>query len=304
MDEKIYLSVILSTYNEEKYILESVNSILNQTYPYFELIIVNDGSTDSTSEILKSITDSRVTVINKGNSGLADSLNVGIKVSKYDWIARMDGDDVAELDRFERQVSYLNDSVDIVGGQYRVIDSEGKLKSSSVSHKPLTTLKCKRDILFGMSPLVHPTVIIRKSLLDKYGGYDANFFAAQDFELWARLSPNATMINIPDAILKYRKHSNTITHNRYELQMKLTFLGYLKYVLKIRKPLTREEFKIIENYFSNNGLIITNKKLFDASHRGEGMLRTIKIVLYYLWRIFVFIKYRLLGASIRNTISI
>lgn len=92
--EPIYLSVVLSTYNDEKYIAEAIQSILEQTYPYFEFIIVNDGSYDRTLEIINSFKNSRIILIDKPNTGLIDSLNIGILSSKYDWIARVDFYDI------------------------------------------------------------------------------------------------------------------------------------------------------------------------------------------------------------------
>ncbi len=302
MNDIIYLSVVLSTYNEEKYIRDSIESVLNQTYPHFELIVVNDGSNDSTSEILSSISDPRIRILEKENSGLPDSLNQGIKMAKYDWIARMDGDDIAEPTRFEKQVAALDDKVGVVGGQFRVIDSEGRLKSKSISNKPLTSYGCKKSILLGMSPFAHPSVIIRKELLEKWGGYDANFTAAQDLELWSRLSPNAILKNIPEPVLKYRKHDGAITNKRYGLQMKLTFLGFLKYVLKIRRPLTNVEFQRFESYFEKNGLVRKNTQLFEKSHTGKGIVRNLKIGFYYIWRILILVKYRMIGGSVKRFI--
>ena len=262
MSEVKYLSVVMSTYNEEKYIRDSVESVLNQTYPYFELIIVNDGSTDSTADILKTFNDSRIRIFDKENSGLPDSLNQGIKMARYDWIARMDGDDIAEPTRFEKQIEAINDKVGVIGGQFYVIDSFGGLMSEEVSNKPLSSFGCKKSILLGMSPFAHPSVIFRKELIEKWGGYDTNFTAAQDLELWSRLAPSTKMKNLSDSVLKYRKHNNTITNKRYELQMKLTFLGYLKYVLKIRKPLSKVEFQKLDSYFEKNGLLEKNNFYF------------------------------------------
>ena len=290
---KIYLSVVLSTYNEGRYIAKSIQSILDQTYPFFEFIIVNDGSTDGTLDVVRSFDDPRIIIVDKPNSGLPDSLNKGIEKAQYDWIARMDGDDIAEPTRFENQIRYIDDAVGVIGGQFREIDEDGNYLSQNISRKPVTPGKCKRWILFGMSPLAHPSVIVRKSLLQEFGGYDANFKAAQDIELWSRLSPSTTIINIPDVVLKYRKHSNNITNKRQELQRKLTFMGFLKYALKIRKPLNESEFERFEDIFSNNGLFEKNARYFESSHSCIGIKRPILIVLYYAWRLQLLLRLRL-----------
>lgn len=299
---KIYLSVVLSTYNEEKYIAKSIQSILDQTYPYFEFIIVNDGSTDGTLDVIRSFDDPRIIVVDKPNSGLPDSLNKGIEKSKYDWIARMDGDDIAEPTRFENQVKYIDETMGVIGGQFRAIDENDNFRSQNISKKPLTTRECKRWILFGMSPLAHPSVLIRKSLLEKYGGYDVNFKAAQDNELWSRLSPSTSIINIPEVVLKYRKHSNNITSKRQDLQRKLTFMGFLKYVLKIRKPLSVEEFERFETIFTSNGLIEKNARYFETSHSCKGIKRPIFLVLYYAWRLMLFVRLRISYSSYQKQI--
>lgn len=298
----IYLSIVLSTYNEEKYIAKSIQSILDQSYPYFEFIIVNDGSTDNTLHIIKSFVDSRIVIIDKPNTGLPDSLNEGIKAAKYDWIARMDGDDIAAPNRFETQVQYIDDSVGVIGGQFKTIDENDKLSITSISSKPLKYSTCKWWLLLGMSPLAHPTVLIRKSCLLEHGGYDANFRAAQDMELWSRLSPDVKIINIPESVLFYRKHSNNISNKRKQLQMQLTFLGYLKYVLQIRRPLSSDEFIKFKNYFANNGLIQQNESLFYWSHNGRGLLRKINIIIYYLWRLLLIIRYRICISTTTNRI--
>ena len=293
MNAPIYLSVVLSTYNEENYIAKAIQSILDQTYPYFEFIIVNDGSTDSTLQIVKSFSDPRIVLIDKPNSGLPDSLNKGIASAKYDWIARMDGDDIAIPDRFERQVGYIKEDSAVIGGQFIAINEMGEPISGKVSNKPLSYTKCRSALLFGMSPLAHPTVLVKKELLIKYGGYDVNFRAAQDVELWSRLVPFVNIVNIHEPILYYRQHTNNITNKRKDLQRKLAFLGFMKYVLKLRRPLTLEEFSRFETVLSSKGLILRNDKYYIWSHDGNAHARTVKLLMYYMWRILLILKYRL-----------
>lgn len=289
----------MSTYNEERFISESISSILQQTYPYFELVVVNDGSTDSTLEKIKAFQDNRIVLIDKPNSGLPDSLNKAISISRYDWIARMDGDDIAEPDRFEKQVKYLTERIDILGGQYKTIDENGDYITGKVSKKPLSSFKCKTWLLLGMSPLVHPSVIIRKSLLDKYGPYDINFRAAQDLELWSRLAPTARIKNCKEVVLKSRNHNNSITSSRASLQRELAFLGYLKYVLRIRQPLSPMQFSNFYQLFKGNGLIDKNNLLFEKSHKIKGRIRALYILFYYLWRLSLLLRLRIQCGKIK-----
>ena len=298
----IYLSVVLSTYNEEKFIAKSIQSILDQTYQFFEFIIVNDGSTDKTSQIIRSFDDHRIIIIDKPNSGLPDSLNMGINAANYEWIVRMDGDDVAEPTRLETQVKYINNHVGVIGGQFISIDEDGYAISGVASKKPLSYNRCKRWLLFGMSPLAHPTVFIRKSILERFGGYDINFSAAQDVELWCRLSPDIEIINIPETVLHYRIHNNNITTKRKNLQRMLTFIGFLKFVLRIRRPLNIEEFSKFKAYFLCNGLIKRNEVYFEWAHKGKGVLRQARLTCYYSWRLVLVVKYRLFRAATLNRI--
>lgn len=295
MSKTLYISVVLSTYNEETYIEKSVRSILNQSYPYFELIVVNDGSTDNTLNILKSIVDERLIILDKENSGLPDSLNYGIQRAKYDWIARMDGDDIAEPTRFADQIEAIHDGLGVIGGQYRAIDSEGKYISNNLSTKPLTSFRCKLELILGRSPFAHPTVLIRKDLIKEFGGYDTNFKAAQDVELWMRLAPSTNMINLDKQVLNYRFHNNNISSKRKDLQRKLTFIGFMKYALSIRRPLSPSEFENFEDFLNKKGLITKNVILFDRSHSLGGIQRLIGISLYYFWRFLLLIKYRTLS---------
>jgi glycosyltransferase involved in cell wall biosynthesis len=203
MNNKIYISVVLATFNDELYIKESVNSILNQTYPHFELIIVNDGSTDSTLSILQSIEDDRIQIINQDNVGLAKSLNVGICASNYNWIARMDGDDIAMLNRFEEQVKYISDDVAVIGSEALFINEDGAPLYET--HSPVTLDRDIKRRLTKCTPFIHPSVMINKKKLIEVGGYDENFTRIQDYNLWIRLKDKGEFIIIPKVLIKYRR---------------------------------------------------------------------------------------------------
>lgn len=285
----IFLSVVLSTYNEEKYIAESIKSILNQSYPYFEFIIVNDGSTDNTLQIIKSFNDPRIVIIDKPNSGLPDSLNKGIEKAKYDWIARMDGDDIALPDRFEKQVKYINDNIGVIGGQFKFIDENGCFLNYPPSKKPLHTLKSKLFILLGWNPLAHPTALIRKKILEKVGKYDTNFKASQDLDLWLRLSKHCSIINTSEQILLYRKHANNISSSKKDYQQKLSFLAFIKYALNINTSLSDEEFKRLCNHKIIKEAINVNSKYAEKLY-SNNKKHNLLIVKYYLWRFYIFFK--------------
>ncbi len=108
------VSVLLPTYNAAEFLNYSIKSILNQTYKDYELLIIDDGSTDNTTEVVSNFADDRINYVKKSHSGLASSLNYGLKIAKYDWVARMDADDIAHPERLENQVCYIDDSINLI----------------------------------------------------------------------------------------------------------------------------------------------------------------------------------------------
>ena len=201
------ISVILPCYNSEAFIGSSIQSILDQTYRDFELIIIDDGSTDGSTEIIKSFHDTRIRYIrNPENLGLIKTLNIGIGLSEGMYIARMDADDISYPNRFEEQARYLDERSDVslVGTGYCTIPS-GK---TFVPHK---TPKLW-DMLIR-NQFAHPTVMFRKNnFLDNGLVYDENYNSAEDYELWSRaLIKGLQCHNIPAPLLRYRLHPDSIT---------------------------------------------------------------------------------------------
>lgn len=248
----IYLSVVLSTYNDEKYIKESIQSILDQTYPYFEFIIVNDGSTDCTLDIIKSFTDERIVLIDKPNTGLIDSLNIGVRAAKYDWIARMDGDDIAEPNRFDEEVKLLNDSVAIVSSQCNVIDSTGKI----IGHtKFLAGIVGKyMSLLLDLPLIVHPSVVFNKVIFKNVGGYDPNMNIAEDYDLWCKMLSLGKLIISPQRLLNLRKHESNISITKRELQILNNCIGFAKKTHHIYRNLSRKEYNYVCLYIQKSWL--------------------------------------------------
>ncbi len=287
------LSVVMSTYNDEKFIAEAIQSILDQTYPFFEFIIVNDGSTDNTLSVIKGFDDPRIVLIDKGNTGLPDSLNRGIQAARYDWIARMDADDVALPTRFENQVKLIRDGVGVIGGQIIKVDENNKIVSKSISRNPTKAARCQLYTLLGWNPVVHPTTLIKKELVIKCGGYDANFKAAQDFDLWSRMSLLTKIINTPELVLRYRVHSGSITSSRKGRQQMYAFLGLVKRGLMIDSALTEEQFKRIINNPMIAEAVKTNKKYSDILYTNIDKWRNVIMLRYYYWKVALFIRLRL-----------
>lgn len=199
------VSVILPVYNAEKFILESVNSILSQTFSDFELIIVNDGSTDNSQSVLEKISDPRVILINQENAGLAASLNRGLSIAKGEYIARQDNDDISFSQRLEKQVNFLksNKHIDLVGTWAEIISEKGQATGRFHKH-PSDPVGLKFHLLFN-NPFVHSSVMFRGDVIAKTGNYSTDPSIFEDYNLWSRMARITGISNLPEVLLKYRE---------------------------------------------------------------------------------------------------
>lgn len=228
------VSVVMPVHNAGNFLLEAVESILNQTYKNLELVIVNDASTDETSGILSSFKDKRIRVFkNKRRFGVTKSANFAIGKARGEYVARMDGDDVASLDRIEKQVNFLhkNGNVVAVGGQCELIDSNG----IGIGEKrfPVGDSQIKK-MIFSSVPLQQPTLMVNTKLLPKdFVWYDENYSSAEELELLFKLFEFGEVRNLKDYLLKYRIHKgNTSLKNpkkTFFLTLKTRFLAISKY---------------------------------------------------------------------------
>ena len=186
----------MSVYNGEKFLRQSIESILKQSYIDFELIIIDDCSTDGSCSIIESYKDKRIRFIkNKKNMRLPASLNKGIRLAKGKYIARMDADDISMPERFAKQVAYLDAHNDIVvvGGGFQAIDEEG---NELYKYHPLKGEKLTKYCLMP-SPLVHPSVMMRRDVIvDNNLFYDEQYSSAQDYDLWQRVSKKFRIDNL------------------------------------------------------------------------------------------------------------
>jgi len=195
----------MSVHNDLQYLRESVDSILNQNFSDFEFILIDDGSTDGSGDLLKRVSDPRVKLlVNPSNIGLTASLNLGLDVARGKYLARMDADDISEPQRLQRQVESLDahPQIGIVGCSRHLIDEEGKTIAIAPALEGDLAIRWK--CLMG-NPFAHPTVTIRRQvLLDNTLRYDPSFRTAQDYELWTRLLPCTEAANLSDPLLRYR----------------------------------------------------------------------------------------------------
>src|ERR1035437_9636183 len=190
------ISVLMPVYNAEPYLKEAIESVLNQSFRDFELLLIDDASTDKSVEIIKSYHDNRIVLLQKPiNSGYNDSLNMAIPFAKGEYIARMDADDLSLDNRFLKQYNYMEQHPDILvlGTMLKVIGADFSNK-----YHPITYDQVKLFSLMG-SPVAHPTVFIRRSVFDTYNlKYDRNFEPAEDYDLWSRILEIGKIENLPD----------------------------------------------------------------------------------------------------------
>ncbi len=209
------LSVLMPVYNAEIYLVAAVESILNQSYDNFEFIIINDGSTDKSLEILQNYSkkDKRIKLISRENKGLVHTLNEGLGLIHTPFVARMDADDIALPTRFEKQMQYLSNNNDclLLGTRVIIIDTDGDEiceMGDYFFHQEIDQglLEKKGQLIY------HPSVIIRKSILDQLGGYRNKYPHVEDLDLFLRISELGKIENLREPLLKYREHTSKIGH--------------------------------------------------------------------------------------------
>jgi glycosyltransferase involved in cell wall biosynthesis len=221
------VTVVMPVYNCERFLAEAIESILSQTLADFEFVIIDDGSTDDSVEIIASYRDSRIRLIrNWTNLGVSESLNKGFCLARGEYVARMDSDDVCLPERLARQVAFMEEHAEIgICGTW--IETMGE-QAGQVLRYPTApdTVKCTH--LFGPA-LAHPSVIMRRDMLKKLGLlYNPSFRRAQDFELWVRASEYTALANIGEVLLRYRLHHQQVGKLHNEEQ--ITFAGKVRLV--------------------------------------------------------------------------
>ncbi len=208
------VTVLMPVYNGERYLREAIGSILGQTFGDFELLIVNDGSTDASESIIRSHDDPRIRLVtNEANLRLTATLNRGLALARGQYLARMDCDDISLPERLGKQVAFLDahPEVAVVGTWYRTT-GEGRERIVRYPKKR----GMLRSLLLFASPLAHPTVMLRRELFVRNGFlYDPDFPNVEDYELWSRISVSHDIAVMGEVLLRYRVHQGQVTwmHN-------------------------------------------------------------------------------------------
>lgn len=245
------VSVILPAYNTERYLEESIQSVLRQDFRDFELIIINDGSTDNTQEIIDRYAqlDSRVVPIQQKNHGLVATLNKGLALAKGEYIARIDGDDPWMDCKLSRQVTELNKdkTLVLIGGGFEVIDEDGYYIETIF---PPTQDEDIRRSLMLRNVFGHAGVMFRKTAIDTVGNYRSDCGPTEDYDLWIRLAKNGTVKNIPSPVYRYRINRTGISQQNSFIQATETKRHIeQQWLEKLPTVMTRAEIITHANYY-------------------------------------------------------
>lgn len=205
------VTVLVPAYNAEKYIGKAIDSVLAQTFTDFELLVINDGSTDQTENILRSYADDRIRLINQTNQGIAAALNLGLLNARAELIARFDADDICMPERLELQYRFLEAHPEyiIVGSDADYIDRDGSFVFTC--RLPAHTHKEIRELALTKCPFIHSAVMFRKAPILQAGGYNKNAFAFQDHLLWSKIIRNGEGCNLPDLLIQVRLNPESIS---------------------------------------------------------------------------------------------
>ncbi len=293
------ISVVMSTYNRaDTFLVPAIDSILNQTYEDFEFIIINDGSTDNTSDILAEYAayDKRIKVItNNPNEGLIASLNKGLKAAKGKYIARMDDDDVSLPYRFERQVAYLEAHPEItVAGSW--VSPPDSLKPYSFQRESDPD-RVKIQLYLGIAPVSHPALMIRNDFLREHDiRYRSDFVSAEDRPFYGEiLNAGGEMVNIPEVLLQYRLHgtNNTQYYRNQQKNVRRFHAAFINHFFPFNENDTFRKCDLLPRMIEANKTkkIVDQQKLSDMYFEICGVQEDKKIqVKHPFWTDVILIK--------------
>ena len=262
------ISVVMSVYNGDKYLEKAIQSILHQSFQDFEFIIIDDASTDSTTDILARFTDPRFKIMrNHRNIGLTRSLNIGMREAQGEYIARMDADDISLPHRLETQYEFLRNNPEyaLVGSSYYSIDENGR----TVSLVPVLT--SDQEIRAGLQKqnwFGHGTVMMRNNTFVECGGYDEEFIYAQDYDLWLRMTEKFKVSNIEEPLYCWRITSDCISKKKINEQQKYARLAIFKTRSRLNLSLKKPKVSVIVPTYNRPQMLIDAiQSILDQSYK-------------------------------------
>lgn len=282
------VSVLLPAFNAERYVEAAVRSILSQTFGNFELIVIDDGSTDATLHILEQFkqVDDRVVLVSRENRGLVDTLNEGIKIARGEWIARMDADDIALPNRLQTQLAWIERTgADICGSWVRFFGTRDK----RVLRHPQSDQAIRVGLMFG-TMFAHPTILMRTELARRLL-YDKQWEKCEDYELWARAARlDCRMTNVPEVLLLYRLHPRQVSNRESSCQQELAQNIRLRYsrfalgLLELNTEWADEIVKLRDPRWPQVDMNIVDQAFTELLRRLQGEARA--VVLDHLTRLY------------------
>ena len=211
------VSVVMSCFNTERYVAEAIESILGQTFADFEFVIVNDGSTDRSPEIIAKYAarDRRIKFLSGPNGGIVAAACEGMDAARGEFVARIDSDDVAMPTRLEKQVAYLRGHPECVavGSRTLITDPEGEVVcqwGNLMTHEEID----KENMTTGGPGLIHVAAMFRRKAAEEVGGYRKAYEGIEDLDLFLRLAEKGRLANLPEALSQWRQHSRSCCHTR------------------------------------------------------------------------------------------
>jgi len=247
------VSVLMPAFNCARYLTAAMESILSQTFREFEFVVVDDGSTDGSSEILDAFAklDKRVRVLHQQNTGYVIALQNGLRLCTGEFIARMDADDIAMPERIEKQFEHFqrNPGTALVGCEFYDIDENGAILSQG--EYPYVTNRVIRWLLLLCNPMLHPGAMFRRTDILALGGYRQEFYSAEDYELWTRLCTRGTLSNIPMKLMKKRFHAGSVSVQMQEKQAKMTAEISLQYTKAEFPQLDAEAISALSKFLTD-----------------------------------------------------
>lgn len=210
-NDKIKITVLMPAYNASRYIGEAIESVLKQTFCQFELLIIDDGSTDNTADIVRSFSDSRIVFIQQKNAGIANALNNGLLRARAEYIARFDADDICYENRLEVQYKFIqkNSEYIVVGSEADYVDVQGNFV---FSYQPRGyTDEQIRKLPYSVCPFIHSSVLFRKSIVLDAGGYNVHAHSFEDHFLWLQIMKKGKLYNLSQRLIKVRLNPESLT---------------------------------------------------------------------------------------------
>ena len=246
------ISLLLPVYNSEKTLRKCLTTILSSSYSDFELVIINDGSTDSTKDIIESFKEGRINYHEKSNSGLIDSLNFGVKNCSSEIIMRIDSDDYINPKKIELQLKELQSSNSVlIGTNAYIVNKDDKIIGDT--NLPLKHTKIVKSMIKFRPSIIHPSIMVYKEILDRVNYFDEKYHHAEDYDLFLRISRLGNISNIPKKLMYLRKSVNNISHKNANEQIVNSFISRENYLVNNSSgKTTNENFYLLGQKIKNS----------------------------------------------------